>query len=204
MTGGYWLCELGLYSGGMMGFCGQQFAAEAGTRDDSAGFQNTFEHRQIFLELSFHLFFQHALTQPHQVNGVSLQGQRDLRAAFDERQGIGGEGLQWSGDGLEPVFPVGFVVGDFKCALDALFQPMAGALKISAQLNSALSHPGGGQGAVLPLKIIFGCANEIEDILDGPVDQCVAGDFNHSCTPCMEQIIQLTGLIRKAARGIDP
>ena len=37
--------------------------------------------------------------------------------------------------------------------------------------NAALRSLRGFQSPILPLKIIFRCADEIEDLLDGPVDE---------------------------------
>ena len=81
--------------------------------------------------------------------------------------------MEWTGERLESVFFVGFVFSDLEVALDSTAHEMADAAKKSSYPNAALRNLSGFQSPVLPLKIVFRCADEIEDLFDGPVDKFV-------------------------------
>ena len=81
--------------------------------------------------------------------------------------------MQWPGERLESIFLIWFVFGNLKGAFDSTTHEMADTANKSSYSHAAFGNLGGFQSPVLPLKIVFRCAGEIEDLLDGPVDEFV-------------------------------
>lgn len=92
-------------------------------------FHDAFEHRQVFLELPFHLLFEDILAKLDHVDDVCLCGQFDLGIAFGNFECKGRNGLQGTGDGFESIPAGRFVFDHFKCCLDSLSHEIAHTLE---------------------------------------------------------------------------
>lgn len=74
---------------------------------------------------------------------------------------------------LNPYFLFGSYSVTSKLPSISTAHEMADAAKKSSHADAACRNLGGFQSPVLPLKIVFRYADEIEDLFDGPVDELV-------------------------------
>ena len=81
--------------------------------------------------------------------------------------------MQWPGERLETVFLIWLVFGDLEGAFDPMTHEMADAANKSSYSHAPFGNPCGFQSPILPLKVVFRCAGEIEDLFDGSVDEFV-------------------------------
>ena len=79
--------------------------------------------------------------------------------------------MERTGEGLESVFLVWLIFNDLEGAFDSTTHEMADTAKQGSHSKDTRGSLGGFQDSVLPLKIVFRCADEIKDLLDGPVDE---------------------------------
>ena len=79
--------------------------------------------------------------------------------------------MQWPGERLESIYLIWLVFGDLEGAFDSMTHEMADTANKSSYSHAAFGHLCRFQSPILPLKIVFRCAGEIEDLLDGPVDE---------------------------------
>ena len=133
--------------------------------------QDIFEHCQVFLELSLHLFFENILTELHHIGEVCLHGQFDLGIAFGDLECEGGKGLQWTGKGLEAIARARFVFRYFECGLYPQPHEVADALKTRPRSKDLSGQPCRCQSPILPLEIVLGCADKFEDTFNRLADE---------------------------------
>jgi hypothetical protein len=126
-------------------------------------FKDIFEHGQIFLELSLHLFFHDILAEFHPIDDVCLHEQFDHCISLVDIERERCNGLEWTGKGFESV-PAGWLeLGDFKGGLDPLTHKIAHTLKTCPQPVDLAGKPGGCQCSILPLEIVLRCAHKFKD-----------------------------------------
>ena len=87
--------------------------------------------------------------------------------------------MQWTGDRLESVSLVRLEFGHFEGALHPFPHQMPNTSKESADGVCIPGKPGGSQGAILPLKIVFGRTYEIKDLSDGPKNRRINMYIDH-------------------------
>ena len=134
-------------------------------------FQNIFEHCQVFLELSLHLFFENILAEFHHVGEICLHGHFDLGIAFGDLECEGGKGLQWTGKGLEAIARARFVFCYFEGGLYPQPHEVADALKTGSWTQDLSGQPRRCQRPILPLEIVFGCTDKFENTFNGLADE---------------------------------